>query len=1075
MTIEKGVGFPITAIDQFSGAFDKLTAKIVSVEGGIGRLSGMLNMLTGGAMATFVVSMIRASEDAVESQRRLEGVLRATGNQTGYTASALDKLADAMARTSKFDDESFRNATATLVRFGNIGGQNLQRVLKLTADYAALTGGDLAAAAETMGRALNNPADGLARLERGFGDLGIQTREAIKLQEEMGNRAGALELALGALEKKIGGSDAHMNQGLTGAFRGLTKAISELLETGGGAIDNAATVGVLDAISARLRGLKAVMEGPWSFKLLAILGGSDVLAKLGNLKPEAIAPTGGGVFGGIDLSDQDKRGEAYLAKVVNDRKRAADEIAAHNERMRMLDAAGWVRYIEVMKQTDEDALREQAKRTQEYYDNKDWLRTMDLEGQEALARNVVRVVDAETRQTEALRQASVMGFWNDISDAAGNFFSDLVMNGRSAFDNLRRWVKQLLADMVALFAKRWVLSIAAGGTMLGSAGSAMAGGLGVVGDGTAAGGLLSSFGSILPGGEIATAVGNFASMGASMFGAGGSLATTIGSVASFLPAIGTAVAVAAMIYSAFNDGPENPNFRWMQGIGGQGAFGGISSEGNFNFDSSGLTRYVGGLDARFARILGAEGSATVTTALAGYTQAGLRMDGQPAQFAFPEGTDREAAEQLAKELLQSRYGTIFAQIDEGIASQIRAFSGTSTELQTFIETALGVVEGLAGMNVTGLNITTLQLMAQEGETLGQTFQRVGGQWAQFNQLFTTEAERLTAAQDLVTSTFADLGVAIPATKDGFEELVRGLDLSTEAGRDFFEALMEVAPAFSAVEDAAASMMQSFYSLMGELRGPAYTTSITQGLLQGAVQEFMGQNSWTSGMSWQDVAGAFSTITAEDFAAYSTSSQQLILQILGYQNQLNQAAGETESYTDAVVGAAGAVTGLADAIANAKNGIADWLDKIFLSDLSPLTPQERLDSAQNAYVENLLKAQAGDVGAIGAFTQFADAYLKEVQSFWASSPAYRAIFESVTDQAKGLAGLEDARPIARLDAKEDTDRIVRELRAIAITIRDGQTALARKTEDVGKAVDRMNRSQKEAISTQTRDLRTDLGV
>lgn len=1057
----------------------------------VNRMLGSIGVgISFAGVAAGFAAMMRASEEAAISQRKLDAIIRATGNTSGYTADQLSRLADVLARTSSFDDEAFREATATLLRFGNIGGENLEKVLKLSADYAALTGGDLVSAAEKMGRALSNPAEGLSKLERHFGSLAPEVEAAIKQQAKMGDSSGALSLAIEALQKKIGGADEGMNAGLTGAIKQLRKAISELMETLGAIFANQAVLATINAVSAALRGMKSVLEGDWVLKLAAVAavfsgGGVKFMQALGNMSPGTITPSGGG-GGPVDLGivDEglDSRGAAN-ARIVLERieaqKKAREEWLKNEERLRQLDAAGWVKYIDTMEKEDQDALLAMAKHTEDYYDTKDELRRMDEEGQLWLSKNVVKIVEEEERQIEALRQASFANFWNEVSDLAANFFTDLVMNGRDAFDNLRHWVKQLLADMVALFAKRWVLNLAAGGTMLGSAGSAMAGGLGTVGDGSIAGSLLGGLGSILPGGSIGTAFGNVANMGASLMGAGGSLSSTIGSVASFLPGIGAAIGVAAMIYHAFGDGPENPNFRWMQGTGGQGLFGGISTQGNYNFDSSGLTGYIGALDARLARILGPEGTAAATSGLAAYTQAGLRMDGsQPAQFAFPEGTDREAAEQLAKEVLQSRYGIIFDQIDKTIADTIKGWSGTSTELQTYIETALGVVEGLSGLGIRGLDVTTLQLMSAEGEELGATFTRVAGQWGQFNQLFTTEAEQLAAAQDLVTTTFADLGIAIPASKDEFEALVRGLDLSTESGRRLFTALMDVAPAFAAVEDAAASAMQSFYQIMGELRGPAYTTSVTQGLLQGAVQSFMAGNAWTTGMSWQEVASAFSTITADDFASYSTANQQLILEILGYQSTLNQAASQTQTYTTAVTGATGAVSGLADAIAQAKLGIRDWLDRIFLSDASPLTPSERLAFAESAYAVNLAKAQAGDVGALGSFTQFADAYLREAQSYWASSPEYRAIFEAVTGTAGGLAGLEDARPPTRGDAREDTDRIVRALEGVQTEIRDlgdGTIALNRATEQVRDSVDLLNRTQTRVVQEQTRVLATDLGV
>jgi hypothetical protein len=74
---------------------------------------------------------------------------------------------------------------------------------------------------------------------------------------------------------------------------------------------------------------------------------------------------------------------------------------------------------------------------------------------------VRRIEGARRPARHAMQQQLTL--WNQVGDAAGNFFSDLVMHGKSAFDNLRQYVKQLLADMISLFAKRWVLQLAAGG------------------------------------------------------------------------------------------------------------------------------------------------------------------------------------------------------------------------------------------------------------------------------------------------------------------------------------------------------------------------------------------------------------------------------------------------------------------------------------------------------------------------------------------------------------------------------------------------------------------------------------
>ncbi|HSW83533.1 MAG TPA: hypothetical protein VLH12_08665 [Usitatibacter sp.] len=181
--------------------------------------------------------------------------------------------------------------------------------------------------------------------------------------------------------------------------------------------------------------------------------------------------------------------------------------------------------------------------------------------------------------------------WNELSDGASRFFSDLIVNGGHAFDKLRTFVKQLLADMIALFAKRWILSLAAGGGLLGGAGSALAGG-GGGGGGSLAGSLLSGGSSLLGGGGLGLSAGFYGGAGAGIIGGLGANMATLGVAASAgaaavgglaevalaaIPVIGWIVAIGAVLYTIF-------------GSSGGGPKGGGSFMGQFNAAG----RFLGG-------------------------------------------------------------------------------------------------------------------------------------------------------------------------------------------------------------------------------------------------------------------------------------------------------------------------------------------------------------------------------------------------------------------------------------------------------------------------------------------------
>lgn len=78
-----------------------------------------------------------------------------------------------------------------------------------------------------------------------------------------------------------------------------------------------------------------------------------------------------------------------------------------------------------------------------------------------------------------------------------------------------------------------------------------------------------------------------------------------------------------------------------------------------------------------------------------------------------------------------------------------------------------------------------------------------------------------------------------------------------------------------------------------------------------------------------------------------------------------------------------------------------MDDLNLSDLSPLTARERLDYARGQYSNLLDAARGGDQAALGRLAGGAQAYLREARDFYASSPAYSAVFQGVQGDAGGL--------------------------------------------------------------------------
>lgn len=231
------------ALNQISRATDRSAQQME-------RAFRRVNIALGAVGAGFSFKAILDAGIAAErSANRLAATLRATGFAAGVTTRQIEGLVDALAKSTSFDDEGIRDAASTLLRFRDVQGDVFREALKLTLDLAAAQGGDATAAAETLGRALEDPIGGMKALRSVMPPLSAATKETIKNLQEAGDLAGAQKIVLDALAQSIGGIAGAENTGLFGATKSLSKSWDEMLET------LATTPVVRDPVIATLNGI----------------------------------------------------------------------------------------------------------------------------------------------------------------------------------------------------------------------------------------------------------------------------------------------------------------------------------------------------------------------------------------------------------------------------------------------------------------------------------------------------------------------------------------------------------------------------------------------------------------------------------------------------------------------------------------------------------------------------------------------------------------------------------------------------------------------------------------------------
>lgn len=188
----------------------------------------------------------------------------------------------------------------------------------------------------------------------------------------------------------------------------------------------------------------------------------------------------------------------------------------------------------------------------------------------------------------------------------------------------------------------------------------------------------------------------------------------------------------------------------------------------------------------------------------------------------------------------------------------------------------------------------------------------------------TDADRLATSVVRVNDQMQSLGLSNVRTQDQFAKLVKSLDLSTEAGAHTFNVLMEIAPAFSQVAQAASAAMNEVTSKSTELLQAKATVRSTLQSIATSVHELA---------------------SAADTAA---------------ENLKTSRANISQAYFEAQNAVAQAQERIADLSRESANRLREFGSNIddFLQSLKTT----ELGSATPASSNRALREQLGDVGA-----------------------------------------------------------------------------------------------------------------
>jgi hypothetical protein len=307
----------------------------------------------------------------------------------------------------------------------------------------------------------------------------------------------------------------------------------------------------------------------------------------------------------------------------------------------------------------------------------------------------------------------------------------------------------------------------------------------------------------------------------------------------------------------------------------------------------------------------------------------------------------------------------FAQFGEGMLETVVRVIDTNDKINQQIKNV--------GIDISPLGFAITESLAE----LAGGLENFLDQTNFFRENFLTEAERLAPVQKSVTEEMARLGFASVTTREGFKQLVQSLDLTTDAGRENFQALMNVAEGFDKVAKAAEDFNSKAKSM------------------QMRILELTGTP--------EQLLAAQRRQTVEDTDPGLRATQQYIFALEDIQAAEDALTKARQAEANSIKEQQKTTEGLVNNIKRYIDSIRKFKDSLLLNAASPLTPAQKYAESKRQFDAILATAtgtaatpeeQSAKDAALGQLEGSASAFLEASKVYNASSDQYMTDFSYI---------------------------------------------------------------------------------
>ncbi|KEH11432.1 MULTISPECIES: phage tail length tape measure family protein [Delftia] len=221
-------------------------------------LLGLVNPYTVAAAGVVALGASMAhAESTLRAHMTLMNQLEATGRAGFLNSEAIKQLKRDMSELPGISRSAASAIISDLVQVRTLGGEALQKIALMSADFAAATGQDAAGAARELAKAMEEPDKAARALDEAFNFLTLEQLIAIDAMVEAGNKAGAQRLLLDALGQSLAGT-AEKQTDLQQASKELSNAWDSLMEKMAPSADTLRTISA--GLAGVVRGVNSLTE-----------------------------------------------------------------------------------------------------------------------------------------------------------------------------------------------------------------------------------------------------------------------------------------------------------------------------------------------------------------------------------------------------------------------------------------------------------------------------------------------------------------------------------------------------------------------------------------------------------------------------------------------------------------------------------------------------------------------------------------------------------------------------------------------------------------------------------------------